>query len=93
MAKTRFKKKYKGNYGGWSSRATHLTAIAIHNDQALGDFVYGNKRALISLPKADKISLIKKHAKQGWAKSDLKQVNSSNVKASELNFIIRDLGR
>ena len=35
--------------------------------------MYGNKRALISLPKADKISLIKKHAKQGWAKSDLKQ--------------------
>ena len=94
MAKyKRFQKKYQGNYSGWSSRGTHLTAIAIQNDQALGNFVVRNKKALLKLPKADKISLLKNHAKQNWAKSDLKQVNSSNVKAKELNFIIRDLGR
>ena len=94
MAKAqRFKKKYQVNYSGWSSRGTHLTAIAIQNDQSLGNFVVKNKKALLSLPKADKISLIKKHAKQNWARADLKQVNSSNVKARELNFIIRDLGR
>ena len=93
MAKTRFNKKYKGDYSGWSSRGTHLTAIAIRNDQSLCNFVYSNKRALLSLPKADKLSLIKKHAKQGWAKADLKQVNATNVKSNELNSIIKDLGR
>ncbi len=94
MAKRqRFKRIYQGNYGGWSSRATHLTAIAVHNDQSLGDFVFRNKKALLSLPKADKISLIKKHTKMNWARRDLSQVNSSNVKARELDFIIRDLGR
>lgn len=93
MAGKRFLKKYQGNYGGWSSRGTHLTAIAIQNDESLGNFVYKNKKALLSLSKADKLALIKKHTKQSWAKNDLRQVNSSNVKAKELNFIIRDLGR
>lgn len=93
MKRKRFNKKYQGNYNGWSSRGTHLTAIAIQNDHELGNFVFRNKKALLSLPKADKIALIKKHAKQNWARGDLKQVNSTNVKASELNLIIRDLGK
>lgn len=93
MAKKRFQKKYLGNYSGWSSRATHLTAIAVQNDEELGNFVFRNKKALLSLPKADKLSLIKKHTKKPWAISDLRQVNSTNVKAKELNLIIRDLGR
>ena len=92
MAYNRFNKKYSGNYCGWSSRGTHLTAIAIRNDIGLNTYVLKNKQALLSLPKEDKLSLIKRNAKSSWAKSDLKEVNTYNVKASELNQIIRDLG-
>ena len=61
------------------------------NDQRLGNYISKNKKALLSLPKADKVSLIKKNASQPWSKDEAKKVKPSNVKASELNFIIKDL--
>lgn len=86
---TRFNAKGQTSSAGWSSYATHLTAMAVSNDPKLCDYVSKNKGALLKLTKEDKMTLIKKNAGSSWAKGDLSRVRTSSVKASELNKIIR----
>lgn len=63
--------------------------MSVDNDQKMGDYVEKNKKALLALPKNDKLTLIKKNAGTSWSKSDMAQVNPRNVNAAELNMIIR----
>lgn len=89
--KTRFvRNENSKSWNGWEGEGSWRLNTVIGNDNNVGRFVKKNKKALLALPKEDKIALIKRNVSTKWAKEEIRRVNASNVKASELNLILKD---
>ena len=87
--KTNYSKKTYQVYGE-IPQGNHTLQLAMGNDRKLYDYVSRNNKVLAKLPKDDCIKLIKSHASEDWARKDLRSVNSSNVKATDLKAYLKD---
>lgn len=79
-----FRKKKKA-----VDRGNTIVNYAIDTDNSLNQYVRKNKRALLKLSEADKITLLNSNTKASHLKDDMKKVNTANVNEKKLNKKIR----
>ena len=66
-----------------------IVNYAIESDTSLKNYINKNKRPLLKLSEADKITLLNSHTNAKHLKDDMKRVKTSNVNEKKLNKTIK----